>query len=60
MFYVRCRTSISESVIYTSIIELRETAMSDFSKKVFGAILGGMVFVDLAVALTFAGAFLSE
>ena len=34
--------------------------MSDYSKKFFGVILGGMVFVDLAIALTFAGAFLAE
>lgn len=26
----------------------------------FGVILGGMVFIDLAIALTFAGAFLVE
>lgn len=34
--------------------------MGAFSKKVFGVILGGMVFVDLAIALSFAGAFLAE
>lgn len=34
--------------------------MSSYAKKVFGVILGGMVFVDIAIALTFVGAYLAE
>lgn len=34
--------------------------MSRNTKEIIGIILGGMVFVDIAIALAFAGAYLAE
>ncbi len=47
-------------MVFACMMEPWEIHMSDNLKRVFGVMLGGMFFVDLAIALGFAASLLTE
>jgi hypothetical protein len=52
---VRRRTSFLNRTGYLSIIELKETDMTNIGDKIFGVIIGSAIFFGVGVALAYAG-----